>query len=165
MKHSIPIEKNGDWERLKAIPSSKITTRIILTARMEITDSRYSIRNGIYEINNLKVEFQYNGSKFIFQTKGKIIEPEYDPNKMPDKELMPLELPNIVSDWFNEILKQNNIPDRVDNMHWTHILVFYLLKREAIAIVQYPKVIKKENGVVYDFKKLIFDDPNSIRWK
>ncbi|TFG24221.1 MAG: hypothetical protein EU529_04940 [Promethearchaeota archaeon] len=53
-------------------------------------------------------------------------------------------------DWFYALLQENNISNRMNHLRWTHKLFFYYLRKEVIAIAQYPKVSFKEIGVEFD---------------
>jgi len=151
---SRPIKKLGNWDRLKAINEKLLTTEIVMRARMEISDPKYHIRTGDYNIGSIIVNLEINND-IIFRTKGKIMEIDYNPNKMPNKELMPQQIPSLVVDWFNKILKQNNFPkvNYIKDTDWTILIVLYKLREEVIAEMIYPKIKKTNDGFLFDFGK------------
>ena len=132
-----PIIRRGNFKRLKTISETIIITEIILTAHPNFT-----LRNGDYQIKNLEVKFKVN-KNLILKIKVKVEEPEYDPRKIPEsmKPIHP-EIPNLVVDLINDILRQNNVPQSkfLKNTNWTSIIVNYKVKDEIIASIEYPKM-------------------------
>jgi len=47
-----------------------------------------------------------------------------------------------VKNWLNEILKQNNAPEKyyLKDTNWTTIVVHYKLENKIIAKAEYPKI-------------------------
>ncbi len=131
-----PIIKNGNWSQLKTIEDDKITTEIVLFVSPD-----FEIKSGDYKIGTLTVNLEVNDN-IILRVNAKIIEIEYDINKMPGKEPMPQEIPSNVVHWMNEILKRNNIPlkSHFNDTNWTTIIVNYKLKDKIIATAEYPKM-------------------------
>ena len=142
MINTIPIKKYGNWERLKAINPERIITEIVMTAKFEISDPTLEIKSDNYMIDNKIVSLKV-GNDIIFQTKGILLEIEFDPNKIPYKEVPELRIPKLVIKWFNEILRQNNFHEVnfIKNTTWTKIFVNYKLRNKIIAQIIYPKVI------------------------
>jgi tetratricopeptide (TPR) repeat protein len=136
-----PIIKTGNWERLKEIEDEKITTEIILTARPD-----FNLRNGIYKIGTLDVSFEV-AENTILRAKGKIMEVNYDPNKLPGRRPMPQEIPSTAKNWLNEILRQNKAPAKyfLKDTNWATVIVNYKLNDKIIAKAEYPKISGPSN--------------------
>lgn len=132
-----PIIKRGNFARLKSIPNSKIITEITLTNHPDFT-----LISGDYQIEKLLVELQVSND-LILRIQGKIVEPEYDPQKIPEnqKPIQP-EVPDFVTDIINEILTQNGTSKEklLEDTNWTKIIVNYKVKDEIIASIEYPKM-------------------------
>jgi len=131
-----PIVKRGNFARLKSIPSSKIITEITLANHPNLT-----LVSGNYRIEKLLVELQVSNG-LILTIQGKIVEPEYDPKKIPEsqKPIQP-EIPDFVTDVINDILTQSGTSKEklLEDTNWTKIIVNYKVKDKVIASIEYPK--------------------------
>ncbi len=132
-----PIIRKGDFNRLKTIPDNEIITEITL-----MKHPNFSLNSGDYQMESLQVKLEVS-NKLILKIHGKILEPEYDAQKIPDyeKPIQP-EIPGLVMDIINEIITQNKIAKDyfLKDTNWTNIVVNYKLKDEIITSIEYPKM-------------------------
>ncbi len=131
------IIRKGNFDRLKTIPDKKIITEITL-----LKHPNFTLNSGDYQIGSLQVKLEVS-TNYILRIQGKILEPDYDAQKIPEyeKPIQP-EIPGLVTDILNEILTQNEIPKAkfLNDTNWTNIIVNYKLNNEIIASIEYPKV-------------------------
>ncbi len=127
---------DGNWYRLKSIPDSRIITEIKIPFK-----PKFDIKAGNYQIGSELVNLTFEHNQTAFRIQRKIIEVEVDYSKLPDDMPPPAQvIPTCVIEYWNEILKQNNVPkqSKIRNIDGLPILVKYKLQGKEIAEAKYP---------------------------
>ncbi len=174
IKFTRPIFKSKNWDRLKIIPSNKITTEIILGVK-----PKFKLKPGIYNINRQEIEFEIDEKNniTIIRINRKILEHEYKPQKSITKEFEPLpqKIPYFIKDILNSIFKLNKVPKEkyLDDFHSISIIVNYKFRNKVIATTEYlkiesPRALKFDGTVYYlpaiNEEKFILESNNSKEW-